>query len=325
MKLRTIYLLAALAALASCNDNELDINAPWKETPVVYAVINAGQDSQIFRIQKTYQNSINQSTADVAQIADSLVMKNISVELRDLVTGASMPLKRLAPRKQPGFFSNKDSSYWGENLRSFINPLHAYELLIKSANTGNTYRGVTSVVDTCNIQALSTPIDLSNTSQPAITFRILSGGRNASFYDLVVRFHYTEAPAGNPGDTVRKQLDYFFTLNKLRPGNVTSSLDPSNNAIAKSGILDFLRRNIQADPSVTRTFVSLEYVFIGSNQAYNDMIQVNSPSTSVIAKGSDFSNISDGIGVFASRSETRKEQPVSSSTVTLLNSIFNPR
>ena len=97
-------LLMGLTLLCSC-DNTLEINADWRETPVVMAFIDLTQDSQIIRIQKTYQNSIDKTTAEVAQIADSLYMRNITVNIHN--TGNPTLVKsfsRVSPRKEEGFF-----------------------------------------------------------------------------------------------------------------------------------------------------------------------------------------------------------------------------
>ncbi|MFN3445800.1 MAG: hypothetical protein ACK44D_08675, partial [Bacteroidia bacterium] len=122
MKNWILPFLAGILLLPAC-DNTLDINAPYRETPVVYAIIDLGQDSQIFRIQKTYQNDVNKTTEEVAQIADSLYMKNITVKVVNANNqNLFRDFKRLAPRKEAGFFSNKDSSYWGQQTPGFFTP-----------------------------------------------------------------------------------------------------------------------------------------------------------------------------------------------------------
>lgn len=322
MKFNTILLLLFAAMLSSC-DNSLDINAPWKETPVVYAIIDMAQDSQIFRIQKTYQNNEKQSTSEVAQIADSLTFKNISVTVyNNSVPGEGKELKRLAPRKEPGFFSNQDSSFWGENLNGFLTPINTYKLVIKSFNTGNTYEGVTNLVQPFAINPVSS-IDLVNTSNKNISFRITGGGMNSTTYDLIVRINYFEAPAATPSDTsVTKSMDYVYIVNRT---NVNPQQQVTlSSAIPKEGITGFITATAKKNPDVVRTFKSLEYVVIGANRNYNDMLDVNKPSTSVVGKAGDYSNISNGIGVFASRTNSKLEQPLASSSVTLVNKLLNP-
>lgn len=318
MSIRIIALFAILLSLASC-DNEIDINGPWKETPVVFALINNGQDSQIFRIQKTYQNDVNKTTSEVAQIADSLTMKNIEVSIVNNGTGQERILKRLAPRKQPGFFASNDSSYWGESLPGFFNASQSFTLKIKSHQTGNTYTAVTNAVSPANI--VTVPVDLVTLTQPKVVFRINGGGQNAAIYDLIVRTHYYELPVSNPADTVFKSLD-FYVIN----GNDNSqSVLSFSTSFDKTTFTSFIRGQIKMNSAVNRRFAKMEYVAVCSNKIYADMLDINSSSNSVVAKARDFSNIKDGIGIFASQSTSAATQTVNPPSIDLLNNLLNPR
>ncbi|MES2688913.1 MAG: hypothetical protein V4658_00835 [Bacteroidota bacterium] len=317
MSIRIIALFAIVLSLASC-DNEIDINGPWKETPVIFALIDNGQDSQVFRIQKTYQNDVNKTTSQVAQIADSLVMKNIDVSIINNSTKEERFLKKLAPRKQAGFFSNKDSSYWGESLPGFFNANQSYTLKIKSHETGNTYIAVSNAVEPAVITQI--PVDLVTLTQPKVVFRINGGGHNTAIYDLIVRTNYYELPAANPTDTVFKHLD-FFVLN----GNDNSQTILSfSTTFDKSTFSSFVKTQIPVNESVTRRFASMEYVSVCSNKIYSDMLAINSSSNSVVAKSKDFSNISNGIGIFASQTTSSRIQAVNANSVNLLNTLLNP-
>lgn len=317
MSIRIIALFAIVLSLASC-DNEIDINGPWRETPVVFALINNGQDSQVFRIQKTYQNDVNKTTSEVAQIADSLVMKNIEVSIINNSTKEERPLKKLAPRKQAGFFSNTDSSYWGESLPGFFNPNQSYTLKIKSHETGNTYQAVSNVVSPAVISQI--PVDLVTLTQPKVVFRVSGGGQNTAIYDLVVRTHYYEFPNANPADTQFKYVDFF----------VISGNDNSQTTLSFSSTFDkttfsaFIKKQIPINQNVTRKLANLEYLAVCSNKIYSDMLDINSSSNSVVAKSKDFSNISSGIGIFASQTTSTRIQNVNANSVIHLEKLLNP-
>ena len=317
--------LVSIITLTSC-DNTLDINAPWKETPVVYAVIDMGQDSQIFRIQKTYQNDISQSTVDLAQIADSLYMKNISVKI---VSGNNpntfKMLKRLAPRKEAGFFSNKDSSYWGEYMPNWFAASVKYKLVIHSFETGNEYQATTDLVgkaDIASVNATSGGIDLVNTSASLFSYQIKSLGLNAVMVDLIVRLNYKEVN-NTTNETTSKYVDFY-----VKKGEAISSFINSayNTGIQKTSIVSFYKNNIKADASVHRTFTSLEYGVIGYNSIFKEMLLVNAPSGSIIPKYGEYTNINNGIGVFAARTYTHLEQTVNTASINMLNTdVLNPQ
>jgi hypothetical protein len=322
MKNWILGILVLIVSLSAC-DNTLDINAPWKETPVVFAVIDLGQDSQIIRVQKTYQNDISRSTNEVAQIADSLYMKNISVRIisnnnpnvyRDLV--------RLAPRKDSGFFSNKDSSYWGSYMPNWFAAGVKYQLKIHSYETGNDYVGFTDMVGKATINTLST-IDLVSTSFLLFTYRIENiGSSNTALLDMMVRLYYNEVSLANPQDTVVKYVDYYVKKNAAFSTFASATF---SQGIKKADFLSQVKSSIKPDPTVKRTFKSFNYVVIGYNNDYRDMLITNAPSGSIIPKFGEYTNINNGIGIFASRTLTERAQPLNTPSVNELNTyILNP-
>lgn len=314
MKIWILALLTGVLFLGAC-DNTLDINAPYRETPVVYAVLDLGQDSQIFRIQKTYQNDIAKTTEEVAQIGDSLYMKNITVK----VTNANNPnlfrdFVRVAPRKDSGFFSNRDSSYWGQNTTGFFTAGARYTLRIKSNETGNEYLATTTTVGLASLR-LGGEIKFEIENPTLFSFVVDQIGTNAFVADAIVRLNYNEVVKGTT-DTVLRSIDYY-----VRRDLLTSTIQGGRftTGISKKGTLDFYKTNIPVNPNVSRSFKSIEFVTIASNSDYYDMIQTNKPSGSIIPKVTDYSNITNGIGVFASRTTSKLLQPVSSVSVDIIN------
>lgn len=314
MKNWILPFLACLLLLTAC-DNTLDINAPYRETPVVYAIIDMGQDSQIFRIQKTYQNDVNKTTEEVALIADSLYMKNITVKVVNANNqNLFRDFKRLAPRKEAGFFSNQDSSYWGQRTTGFFVPGSRYTLRIKSNETDKEYIATTTATGTANIR-LGGAINFIESPNGTFSYQVEQIGDNVFTFDLIVRLNYWEINKST-NDSSLKYVDYYVRRDALytsvQNGKATIG-------VSKQGLLGHFTNNISVNAAVTRTFNSIEFVVVGSNSDYNDMIQTNKPSGSVIPKVSDYSNIANGIGVFASRTTSKLKQSVASSSIDLLN------
>lgn len=314
MKNWILPFLACVLLLTAC-DNTLDINAPYRETPVVYAIIDMGQDSQIFRIQKTYQNDVNKTTEEVAQIADSLYMKNITVKVVNANNqNLFRDFKRVAPRKEAGFFSNKDSSYWGQQTAGFFTSGSRYTLRIKSNETGNEYIATTSATSTATIR-LGSVIDFTIAQPASFTYQVEQLGSNVFIADVIIRLNYWEVNKLTNDSTLRS-LDYYLRRDLLYSTIQNGRLTVG---VSKQGMLDYCKGNIPVNASVNRSFHSIEYVVTGSNSDYYDMIQTNKPSGSIIPKVTDYSNITNGIGVFASRTTTVVKQSVSTSSIDLIN------
>lgn len=75
-----------------------------------------------------------------------------------------------------------------------------------------------------------------------------------------------------------------------------------------------------------RTFTSLEYGVVGYNSIFKEMLLVNAPSGSIIPKYGEYTNINNGIGVFAARTYTHLAQTVNSASINMLNTeVLNPQ
>ena len=325
MKNIVVGLLAGIFFFSSC-DNEVDINAPWRETPVVFAILDLNEDTQVFRIQKTYQNGLNQTSSEVAQVADSLYLKNISVQLINNNIKDTVSFAKSAPQKLPGFFSNKDSSYWSLALsKAFLNKSSTYTLLITNKETGKTYRAVSNIVDTAIINRAPTynpiTIDLANVSNARFGIYVENTGNNAAIVDVLLRLNYTEAPAANPSQTALKSLDYIVIQSTSNTGQgVVASA-----SVGKENYRDFIKNSFKTDASIVRKFVSVEIVVVAANSDYADMLQTNKPSGSIIPKVGQYSNVSDAIGIFGSRTITTKAQVMNNASIDLINnSLLNP-
>ena len=67
--MKKMYLLLIIIIIIGC-DTDFDVNADWKETTVVYGLLDASLDTQYIRINKGYLG--NMSAIDMAQYSDSI-------------------------------------------------------------------------------------------------------------------------------------------------------------------------------------------------------------------------------------------------------------
>jgi hypothetical protein len=112
-----LSLCLVILAMAGC-DNTIKLAAPWKDIPVVYAILDPSQVNQYVRVEKVYLDP-EQSAVNVAQIADSLYYPEsaISVFLVHMRTGKQVQLNRIdgvtdgIPRKSGVFASQPNWLY----------------------------------------------------------------------------------------------------------------------------------------------------------------------------------------------------------------------
>jgi len=136
---------------------------------------------------------------------------------------------------------------------------------------------------------------------------------NAVLYDLAFRFVYTEevyaSPdwSGSPISTTIKHLDYSIgATDRTKIGN-SGYLDLTFNGKA---FYTFVENSLEKNPNIRRVLGEFTdgktrcfelHLGIG-NEVLADYISVNKPSTGIVQEKPIYTNVSNGIGLFAGRS-----------------------
>jgi hypothetical protein len=297
-KSKISLLLFVLCCLAACK-NDIEINAPWEEIPVVYGLLDVNQPTQYIRIEKAYQNAINLTTAEGAKISDSLYFKDIIVKLKN--SYSETLLTRVDTfTKDPGFFATDVNYLYKTNVT--LDPAQTYTLEITSNQTGKKYTGRTQLVgkSTINIAPnykffIRPYLDYNRINFP------FQPASNGFVYDVLIRFKYKEYPVGNPTAFIVKNIDYILDKNIT---DVPAS-GKTYNPYSRDWIF-FIKSNIEANNAVTRELMQVDYVVIAGSKELKDIIDLSKPSAVIVQRKKDYSNIDGGLGIFSSRSETVK-------------------
>jgi hypothetical protein len=172
----------------------------------------------------------------------------------------------------------------------------------------------------------NTAIILANLTQTVGVFNYVSEATvrwspvpNVSIYDVRLRFHYTEkryassedVVSGNPISTKKDSVDYFIGSKTEDDVNGTQQLKLTYDG---RGFFSFLQNNLAANPLIRRVIGNynqsvapartecFDVVITMGNSDLRSYIDVNSPATGVVQERPIYSNVSNGIGLFASRS-----------------------
>lgn len=304
MKMKKIFLAVTFIVLTfiGCN-NELEINAPWKDVTVVYGLLDQKSDSNWVRIHRGYLG--NEGVYGGNQDEDSIYYKNLIVTLRELKpNGDSVEylLQKAVPSPglDSGFFTTE-----GYHSYLFDQPLatqNAYKLVIdKPDGDGPRATATTPIVSDFNIT--------KPTKNGSLTFGksgqnfIWDQAKNGILYQGYLRFYYVEMNAINKSDSVRKYVDY-----KL-PNKLGTNLDGNNSITVNVGYETFYRyltNAIGVNPDVVRFFRYIDIFVFAAADDYNTYLQVNQPAQGIVQDKPLFTNINNGIGIFSSRTSTEQ-------------------
>lgn len=280
-----------LIALNSCK-NEIDINAPWRETPVVYALIdpNPASTIQYFRIQKSYQNSVNLTTQEGAQIGDSLYFDTLVVTLKTAGSPDIIFTQTGNKPKDKGFFDSNTHFLYEGNITPAIVAGKVYTLQIYSPASGITYTSSSASIGTSTFTNGRFNFNFAITNPVSIF--TLSHSSGSALNSGTLLFNYTEFLAGNPQNADTFTVKY----------EIEETFSGTNYTVPSKKLVNHIKGLIPVKAGYERQIIGFDFITTGGGKEIKDLITVTSPNSSLIQNPVNYSNISNGgLGIFSSR------------------------
>ncbi len=300
----------------SCKDS-LDINAEWKNIPVVYALISQADSIHYVKVNKAFLGNVPASV--MAQESDSLFYDDVQVWINKIENGTTVQQINFTVvdtiQKPEGYFtSDRNTLYaWKGNLEaeSPANIPYEYELNVyipsinmtcKSAEPIKLIREASILRPTGYQKVGLTHYDSSVKSE----YRSGIGG---SLYQMIFKFYYIEVNDAT-GDTIKN----------IEPLVITMSEDPVSLAGSEvkkeflvSSFYELAKNKIPEKEGYTR-FARyphpVEFVLIAADENYKIYSDISAPSSGIVQEKPFFTNIENGVGLFAARYKVSVEVSV---------------
>lgn len=320
MRNRLIYsfvLLLLFFSFSSC-ETDFDVNASYKDITIVYGILDPSRQTQYVRINKAY---LGQGDAlQYAQIADSITYDTaiIFAKIDELKGDAVQQSIFLKPRwiqrsDDPGspFYNPQfpyvlvyegkfpvPASVSGSDT-SWINTDHRYRLEVHNKKTGKVVSSTTVMVKDFNIsRPLYNPSKpfikiLNKDNQNTVKWRAAVNGRR---FQAVYRFYYKEFRGAF--DTTYHSVDYQLGIVKSQRTDGTEDLEIT---FSGASFYKYLGNAIPANPQVKRLPWKMDLIIAVIPDDFNIYLEVNEPSSSIVQERPEFTNITNGYGLFTSR------------------------
>ena len=294
---KMLFLTLLLSGLLSCKKN-LDVNAGWKDITIVYGILNQTDTFHYIKVTKAFLGPGNE--LGYAQIYDSSNYKvKLQVKLNEF-SGTSM-IRSILLRDT--MINNKDSGV-------FYFPVQKIYFTTEKLNATDYYK--LSILDTATnklIEAETNLIGEFNMEKPVLLPGVIflpgkgsdvqwvsaAGGKR---YQLTVRIHYSEFRKGDSAKT-------FHSLDWTPFKDIKSLTDKGGQTMLYSLPGDefylFLSLNLTPDPDIVRSLGLCDYIFMVGSDDLDNYMEVSEESNTIILSKPPFSNIVNGIGLFASR------------------------
>ena len=316
-----LFSVLSLGLFNSCK-TEFETIAPYKQMVSVYGLIEQQQNINYIRINRVFSTDGN--AFDAAQINDSVNFKQgeLTVNLEKYKDGAfkaSFPLFDTVLTTLPQGDFNSSQRLWVcyNQLASFgtggtdEGSTITYKLKIHNNISGKDFIAETKMVQDAMVDIAAggplsgTTIGLTNPNFPVklAMFNPQYGKLN----NMILRFFYQEFP--NVNDTTI-YTDKFVDWNL---GNqVAENINLTNTSIKYQFMGEdfyrFLTTVIQPNSGIwARKARYIQVIFTSCGEEFQLFSEVNSPSNTIVQEKPIYSNISDGVGVFSSRSRYFKK------------------
>jgi hypothetical protein len=314
-----LFKLFVLFIFASSCKNDLDINSDPKETAVVYGIIDPNAKFQYLRINKTYLVKAN--AIEAAQNAGLMNFgTDIKVTLKRLETVNSKLVEKEAYAfvldssyvKDPGLFYKEPNVIFKAATTSpklIANDKSEFVLEIENLKTG--YKAFAKTLPVLQ-SAISLPLSFyffksnpavytlnlfgANTKQYTNVSIEFTTGKNTKIIFPYVRFFYHELFA----NVKSSALFIDFPMQYIRSNNSEGDEKIDLNLNSEE-LYRYIGEKIKVKSGVKRFVDSVSFVVETGNSDFDTFYTVSKTSSNTTLEKPIFTNITNGLGIFASK------------------------
>jgi len=333
----SVFLLFIAAVVSSCT-TEVDINAPYQKTTVIYGMLNSDEngdgvnnalDTQWVKINKTFlgdgDNYAYAQLRDSSEYKDDEFAKKVVLQIHDGDVVDEFPLysTEVSNKNINGiFYAPLQTVYYFLPPASGLEEEDEYKILLQFTD-GREVSATTNLINYSQFawqspQAGST-LSLARTNLNSLITTYNDNvivkwypALNAEIYEVALRFNYTELVydnpqwTGTPISTTKKYLDYNLGSTNKDRKTPSGHLEVYFNGEA---FYTFVENSLEKNPNIRRQLGAytegktrcFELRLGIGNEILGDYISVNSPSTGIVQEKPIYTNVTNGLGLFAGR------------------------
>jgi hypothetical protein len=324
MKSFSIYLVIIFVLLSSCSE-DIKLNGDFKETAVVYGLLDHADSLHFIKITRAFIGPGN--ALEIAQIPDSSYFENVELTVSEYIGGVFQRTWLLqdtlvANKDVDGvFYAPEQKVYYFKTLPTFTSSMGVPGTVQTSPNTlltslkpGATYKmkavinggefevtGETELVNGLTTSASSQNFTFKFADDPAeyISTGVgVSSTGNSFIVNAQLDVFFDEYSGGTP---TSKSFNWQLGENDVQPNTSTTFT-----ALGKS-FYDLVKRNATDDASIDkRTFKGISVTITGGAEDLYNYMLVNKPTSSLAQSKPTYTNLAVSndrrvVGIFSSR------------------------
>jgi hypothetical protein len=314
MKKYFLFIIMSGIILSACK-NDLDVNAEYKETMVVYGILDQTDSLQYIKVTKAFLGEAD--AAQMALVRDSSEYPDVLdvkiIERRNNQTINHTLERRLITNKNAGNFYAPNQYVYAflpnlfrtSPIIGYLDETKIVKLQITNRLTGKSTEAETEIVKNFIIRIPSasafTSIPLAtqtnNFLSPTDYNLVWEISPNAKRYSVNFRLTVIDTNLVNPSLSKRYTIEYGSS--KIKPGSSDREITFAINA--RDFISLIASKLPDAGTDNERWLADIDVFIAAAGEELDIYMTLNEPSASIVTERPIYSNLSDGIGIFSSR------------------------
>lgn len=290
-----------LLGLSGCS-TDFELEAPWQDVPVIYGFLSLQDTAHYLRIEKAFLEP-GGNAQQIAGIADSSYYgPEAQVFLEKVNTGQRYELQRVDasnegyPRIAGPFAQTPNILYKIAAEDIELRAGQPVRMLLER-NTGlPVVSAETTILDNITIRTAN-PVSPVNMDYDRTINFVFSVGEAAALFDIRLLIHLRETRSG---------VDRLTTLTWVLDDQLQRSSTEGRVSIGITGeaFYRYLGSALEAETGLQREFLGFDVSITAGGEAFVELLRLQTANAGLTSAQQipSYSNISEGIGIFSSRS-----------------------
>ena len=308
-------LLIMFFGINSC-ETDVDIIADYEEITIVYGLLSIDDATTYLRINKAFLGDGNALL--MAKIPDSsnfLYQLDVSIdeiENNEIENTYTFTIDTIH-NKKPGIFYNEYQILYKADI--VINDDYKYKLKIVTHDTVITAE--TEIVHNFSI---------TKPTYGSTYFKFLPGispkfkwatAKNGKRYEAKIIFNFKEKEF-NSSNIIKRSIVWDLGAKK---SSSTTGGSEMEYLLSSDYFFDLISNNVPYSDAEKESNVesrkadSIDFIVTAGGEALNTYLEVNEPSYSIVQDKPEYTNITNGIGIFSSRKDRYRQKLLHPETI----------